>query len=158
MVEAWRGTKRQPLGHVDYRAAEQRLPARSTGKFTIEAMQSTLANTNATRWQRISAALGLSWRQRVDRGEPIDVPCLDLGKGGALFSILPAECFVGYQLAAQRLRPTSFVMVAGFGDGALGYVPTDDCWRDGYDDVYCWVPPKTQTAILEAVRVAFGTP
>jgi len=156
MVEAWQTTRRQPLAQVEFRTADLRLPARSTGAFTLEAMRSTLANTNATRWQRISAALGLSWRQRVDRGQGIDVPCLDLGRGGALFTILPAECFVGYQLAAQKLRPESFVIVAGFGDGAPGYVPTDQCWRDGYEDDYCWVPPMTETAILRAVEEAFG--
>ena len=156
MAEAWRATRRQPLKQVVFRVANLPLPARSTGKFTVEAMQATLANTNATRWQRIEAALGLSWRQRVDRGLGIGVPCLDLGKGAALFTILPAECFVGYQLAAQKLRPESFVMVAGFGDGAPGYVPTDLCWRDGYQDDYCWVPPMTEAAILRAVREAFG--
>jgi hypothetical protein len=156
MVEAWQATRRKPLKQVEFRVADLRLPARSTGKFTIEAMQATLANTNATRWQRIEAALGLSWRQRVDRGQGIYVPCLDLGKGAALFTILPAECFVGYQLAAQRLRPSTFVMVAGFGDGAPGYVPMDQCWRDGYEDDYCWVPPMTETAILRAVQEAFG--
>ncbi len=34
--------------------------------------------------------------------------------------VMPAETFVGYQLKAQQLRPVSFVMVAGFGDGAPG--------------------------------------
>ncbi|HOC54827.1 MAG TPA: hypothetical protein PKI20_04320 [Verrucomicrobiota bacterium] len=156
MEEAWRATRRMPLERVEFRVAELRLPARSTGKFTPEAMRATLANTNAARWQRIEAALGLSWRQRVDRGHAIDVPCLGLGTGAALFTILPAESFVGYQLAAQQLRPESFVMVAGFGDGAPGYIPTDQCWRDGYEDDYCWVQPMTETAILGAVREAFG--
>jgi hypothetical protein len=156
MAEAWEATRRQQLKRVEFRVADLRLPARSTGKFAIEAMQATLANTNATRWQRIEAALGLSWRQRVDQGRGIDVPCLDLGNGAALFTILPAECFVGYQLAAQRLRPDSFVMVAGFGDGAPGYVPTDQCWREGYEDDYCWVPPMTETTILRAVQEVFG--
>jgi hypothetical protein len=146
------------LKRVEYRAADLPLPARSTGKFTLEAMQSTLANTNATRWLRIEAALGLSWRQRVDRGRAIEVPCLELGEGAVLFAILPAECFVGYQLAAQRLRPASFVMVSGFGDGAPGYVPTDQCWKDGYQDDYCWVPPMTESVILRALEKAFGSP
>jgi hypothetical protein len=156
MTEAWQATRRHPLTQVEYRVADLSLPSRSTGKFTVEAMQATLANTNATRWQRIEAALGLSWRQRVDQGRCIDVPCLDFGKGAVLFAILPAECFVGYQLAAQRLRPDSFVVVAGFGDGAPGYVPTDQCWKDGYQDEYCWVPPMTENTILRALAEAFG--
>jgi len=156
MVSAWKATKREPLSFVDFRIAKLNLPARDTGEFTIEAMQATLLNTNVTRWKRISAALGLSWRQRVDRGQPIDVPCLNLNNGQALFSILPAESFVGYQLMAQRLRPESFVMVAGFGDGAPGYVPADQCWRDGYVDDYCWVKPMTESAILDALAEAMG--
>ena len=158
MVAAWKATRRQPLHEIDYRVAKLRLPARDTGDFNIAAMQATLANTNATRWKRISAALGLSWRQRVDAGRPIDVPCLDVNAGATQFAILPAESFVGYQLAAQRLRPESFVMVAGFGDGAPGYLPTDQCWRDGYADDYCWVTPMTEQPILEALAEAMGKP
>ncbi len=156
MAAAWETTKREPLRSVDFRVSRLKLPARDTGEFTIEAMQVTLANTNATRWQRISAALGLSWRQRVDRGQPIDVPGLDFNSGQALFTILPAESFVGYQLAAQRLRPESLVMVAGFGDGAPGYIPTAQCWRDGYTDDYCWVKPLTEKLMFEALTEAMG--
>jgi len=158
MVAAWKSTKRQPLRRIDYRVATLRLPARDSGDFTIAAMQTTLANTNAARWKRISAALGLSWRQRVDRGIPIDVPCLDVNNGGTQFAILPAESFVGYQLAAQRLRVKSFVMVAGFGDGAPGYIPTDQCWRDGYGDDYCWVKPMTEQPIMDALAEAMNVP
>ncbi len=158
MVAAWTATKRQPLRRIDYRVAKLRLPARDTGDFTIAAMQATLANTNATRWKRISAALGLSWRQRVDAGRPIDVPCVDVNTGATQFAILPAESFVGYQLAAQRLRAESFVMVAGFGDGAPGYLPTDQCWRDGYADDYCWVRTMTEQPMLEALTEAMGPP
>jgi hypothetical protein len=158
MVKAWKATKRQPVHSVDFRVAKLRLPARDTGAFTLESMQTTLSNTNATRWKRISAALGLSWRARVNRGQPIDVPCLDFNHGGTYFAILPAESFVGYQLAAQRLHPESFVMVAGFGDGAPGYIPTDQCWRDGYADDYCWVQPMTEKPILEALAEVMGVP
>jgi len=158
MVEAWKETKRQPLRRIDYRVARLHLRARDTGDFTLAAMQATLTNTNATRWKRITAALGLSWRQRVDAGRPIDVPCLELNRGATRFAILPAESFVGYQLAAQRLAGGSFVMVAGFGDGAPGYIPTDQCWRDGYADDYCWVLPMTEQPILEALVEAMGTP
>lgn len=156
MLAAWENTQRQPLGRIAFRVAELPLPARDDGNYTIEAMQKTLADPQATRWQRISGALGLSWRQRVDAGQPVDVPCLDLADGAAQFTILPAESFVGYQLGAQRLRPDSFVMVAGFGDGAAGYVPTDQCWRDGYNDDYCWVPQMTEQLILRAAAEALG--
>jgi len=158
MVTAWQVTMRQPLQRIDYRVAKLPLPARDTGDFTIAAMSATLANPNATRWKRIMAAMGLSWRRRVDAGRPIEVPCIDWNTGAVQFAILPAESFVGYQLAAQRLRDESFVMVAGFGDGAPGYLPTDQCWRDGYADDYCWVPPLTGQPMLEALAEALGNP
>jgi hypothetical protein len=178
MLAAWKATQRYPLERVECRVAELRLPVRNTGQFAPEAQQRTLADPKATRWQRISAALGLSWRKRVEAGRPIEVPCLDLlspaqaqpgaavprdmssQPGAAVpqaqFLILPAEAFVGHQLAVQRMRPEGFVMVAGFGDGAPGYVPTDQCWKDGYDDDYCWVTPMTERLMLDAAAEALG--
>jgi hypothetical protein len=158
MVAAWKATERRPLGQVKFRAAEMRLPARNTGEFTAEAMKMTLGDPKATRWQRISAALGLSWQQRVQRGQAVDVPCLELAGGAAVMTIMPGESFVGYQLAVQRLRPESFVMVAGFGEGAPGYIPTDQCWKDGYDDGYCWVPRMTERLMMTAMAKALGCP
>jgi hypothetical protein len=156
MVAAWKATRRQPLGQIDFRVAELTLPPRDNGSFTIPAMQQALADGKLGRWQRISAALGLSWRQRVAEGEPIDMPCLDLNGGAAQFLVMPAETFVGYQLAAQSLRPNSYVMVSGFGDGAPGYIPTADCWRDGYDDAYCWVDRTVERPMIEAMKQALG--
>jgi hypothetical protein len=157
MVDAWGATRRTPLAGAEFRSTELRLPARQGGDFEPDAMRRILADPNESRWRRNSAAMGLSWRERVDAGHPIDVPCLDLGPGVAQFLVMPAETFVGYQLIAQRLRPESFVMVAGFGDGAPGYIPTDACWKDGYNDEYCWVAPMTEKLMTEAMSQALGT-
>lgn len=158
MLAAWQATERKPIESIVYRFAELRLPPRDTGIFTVAEMNRILANGKATRWERISAALGLSWRQRVAADRPIDVPCLDFNGGRVQFAIMPAETFVGYQLAAQQMRPRSFVIVAGFGDGAPGYIPTDACCRDGYDDIYCWVAPNCGQAMLDALGKALGRP
>jgi hypothetical protein len=155
MVSAWKSTHRHPLDKVVFRVAAMPLPARNDGDYTIDAMRRILADEKAGRWPRIMAAIGLSWRKRVDAGQPIDVPCLELG-GVAQFVIMPAETFVGYQLIAQRLRPDCFVVVAGFGDGAAGYIPTDQCWRDSYNDPYCWVPKMTQTLMTKALAEALN--
>jgi hypothetical protein len=147
MLVAWKATKRSPLEQAAFRSAELRLPPREDGDFAPAAMQRILADKNEKRWRRNCAAMGLSWRERI--GQPIDVPCLDLGP--AQFLVLPAEAFVGFQLAAQRLRPESFVMTAGFGDGAPGYTPTDACWKDGYADSYCWIAPMTGERVEKAM-------
>lgn len=158
MAGAWKATKRVPIGPVRFRCAKLRLPPRTDGAFTLEAMKQVLSNPNAKRWDRIMAALGLSWRGRADAGATIDVPAIDIGGGAVGFCILPAESFVGYQLAAQKLRADSFVMVAGFGDGAPGYIATDCCYSEGYSDPYCWVAPRTDRAILDALAEALGAP
>jgi hypothetical protein len=158
MLAAWKETSRYPLQKVEFRSVPLYLPPRDEGKFTITKMKEILGNAGASRWERICAALGLSWRERVAAGRPIDVPCLDLNDGQAQFLILPAESFVGYQLAAQELRPETFVMVAGFGDGAPGYIPTDQCWKEGYNDDYCWVAPMTDLPIVEVLRQVMAVP
>lgn len=154
MLAAWQATERQPLRTVDLRVADMPLPAREGGIFAPDEMRRILADPQATRWQRISAALGLSWRRRVESGQTVDTPCLDFNDGAAQMVIMPGESFVGYQLKIQALRPESFVMVAAFGEGAPGYIPTDQCWQDGYDDEYCWVPPMTESLMLKAVAKA----
>jgi hypothetical protein len=155
MVDAWKSTKRTPLGKVDFRSAELRLDARDGGDFAPDTMRRILADPKATRWRRNMAAMGLSWRERLIADRPIDIPCLDLG-GAAQFMVMPAETFVGYQLAAQKLRPDRFVMTAGFGDGAPGYVPMDAAWREGYDDGYSWIGPASEKPILDAMRRALN--
>ncbi len=154
MRAAWDATKTRPLGPIEFRCAELLLPPRDEGIFTIYAMKRILADEKESRWSRVSAALGLSWRKRIET--PIDVPCLSFADGAAMHVILPSEAFVGYQLTAQKLAPESFVAVAGFGDGVLGYVPTDQCWKDGYDDHYCWVAPMTERLIVAAMAEAMG--
>ena len=156
MLAAWKNTERQPIGRLAFRSAPLTLPARSDGDFSPERMRALLADPQAGKWTRISAALGLSWQKRLETGQPIDVPCLDLGDGAVQFMVMPAETFVGYQLIAQKLRPRSFVMVSGFGDGAPGYIPTDRCWADGYDDDYCWVPRNVEARLTAAMAQALN--
>lgn len=156
MTRAWDHTETRPLGELTFRCAHLHLPARQGGDFEPARMEEILADRQAGKWDRIRAALGLSWRQRVDSGQPIDVPCLSLAGGKAQFMVMPAETFVGYQLKAQELRPDSFVMVSGFGDGAPGYLPTDQCWADGYRDDYCWVQPNLERLMTAAMAEALG--
>ena len=154
MGAAWKATRRSSLGGAEFRAAPLRLPVRNDAEFPEAAQRRTLADPAAPRWKRNMAAMGLSWRERSDR--PIYVPCLDLGPGVAQFAVMPAETFVGYQLLAQRLRPDSFVLVAGFGDGAPGYLPTAECWAEGYDDDYCWTTAASAPLMAKSLAAGLG--
>ena len=93
-----------------------RFEPESAGSLSVEALKSTLADQSASHQKRSQAALGLSWHRRCAAGQPVDLPVIDFGP--AQFALLPAEAFVQYQLAAQAIRPNSFVMVAGYGECA----------------------------------------
>jgi hypothetical protein len=109
--------------------------------------------TPATKpFQQCLAAMGLSWRRRADAGHRIQVPALDFG--GALLLLLPGESYVEFQLAAQRARLDSFVCVAGYGEAACGYVPTEKHRAEHDTNLadWCWIAPGSEARMLEAIR------
>ncbi len=138
MVNAWKATKKHPLDRIQFRSTEMRLEPRASEGFTKEDLTRRLTNDPKPFGQCL-AALGLSWRKRADAGHKIDVPMLDFGV--AQLVLLPAESYVEYQLLAQRLRPDSFVVVAGYGECAPGYIPTEKAIEEGDTNLHdwCWV-------------------
>ena len=74
--------------------------------------------------------------------------------------VLPGETYVEFQLAAQKLRPDSFVCVAGYGDGATGYVPTEKhrAEHDSNLSDWCWVAPGSEPVLLEAIQQVMNPP
>jgi hypothetical protein len=151
---AWKATRRVPLTRIAFRNVALALPPPDEGPLTIEALEKTIADPASTVSDRVHAALGLSYRRRCDRGQPIDVPAIDFGAGQIV--VLPAELFVGYQLAAQKMRPDQLLLTPGFGECAPGYTPTDSARREGFvqEHGYCWVRPGVEETILAAVRKA----
>lgn len=153
MAAAWEKTQRHPLQSCAFRSASLRLEPRNGAGFTVADLRRRLAGDPKPFGQCL-AALGLSWRKRADAGHTLDVPVLDFGR--AQLVLLPAESYVEYQLAAQMLRPDTFVLVAGYGECAPGYIPTERAFREDDSNLHdwCWVAPgaeRAMTAALEAV-------
>src|SRR5262249_24988053 len=150
---AWAATKRQPLERVAFRAAPLRLEPRGGPGFAVADLQQRLTADKRPFGQCL-AALGLSWRKRADAGHKLSVPVLDLGK--AQLVLMPAESYVEYQPLAQRLRPDAFVVVAGYGECAPGYIPIERAWkeRDGNLADWCWVAPGSEEAMTRALAAA----
>jgi hypothetical protein len=155
MAAAWKNTKRHPLTEVSFRSTPVRLEPRDEAGFTVADLKKKLS-TETKPFQQCLAALALSWRKRVDAGHRITIPSLDLGVAQLL--VLPGETYVEYQLAAQRARPDSFVLVAGYGEGATGYIPTEKHFteRDSNLGDWCWVAPGCEERMLAAVRQALN--
>lgn len=149
LLTAAQKTERHQLDDWAFRSATMTLPFHEGAEFTREAMLAVLHNTQAKTEDRILAAMGLSSLERVERGQAIDVPCLDLGV--AQLIVLPGEAFVGYQLMAQRLRPQSFVMVSGYGECWTGYIPTEQAMRDGFDHGWRWVGSGCERLVEQAL-------
>jgi len=107
-------------------------------------------------FQQCLAAMGLSWRKRVAAGRDIQIPVLDFGAAQLL--LLPGESYVEFQLAAQHARLDSFVCVAGYGDGATGYIPTEKHFTEHDTNLedWCWVAPGSEARMLETIRTALG--
>ncbi|MGE4181697.1 MAG: hypothetical protein AB7J34_17890 [Limisphaerales bacterium] len=153
MAEAWRSTVRAPVGAGDFRVAPLVFEPRSSRGFTEEDLMSKLT-ASAKPFDQCLAAMGLSWRRRVVSGSRLEVPYLDLGGAGIL--LLPGETYVDYQLWAQALKPGVFLCVAGYGDGATGYVPTERHWAEQDTNLsdWCWVAPGSEARLQAAIRQA----
>src|SRR5690606_26541336 len=90
----------------------------------------------------------------IAKGRPLNLPCVDINDTALV--LLPGESYIEYQLAAQSMRPDAFVCVAGYGDAATGYVPTDQHWKDGDTNLtdWCWVAPGAESVLLAAMAKA----
>lgn len=149
MLVAAEQTQRHELNEWTFRNAQIVLPFHDGAEFTREAMSTALNDAQESTEQRILAAMGLSSLERVARGEPIDLPCVDLGVAQLL--VLPGEAFVGYQLLAQRLKPEGFVMASGYGECWTGYIPTQRAMDDGFNHGWRWVGPGCEPIIERAL-------
>ncbi len=127
MKAAWKATTRHPVKNYELRVARVKFSPRREKNFLEEASKAVLADAKAPAARRGNAAFQLAWLARIDR--PVDVTVLDLGE--ALVLHLPGEPFVEYQLRAQGMRKDRFVCVAGYGDGGMGYIPTDRGYLEG---------------------------
>lgn len=149
MKAAWNATKKHPI-QLEFRSTPMMLEPRKSKGFSTPELIDRL-KTGPRPFDRCLAALGLSWKQRCEAGKPIDVPLLDFGV--AQYLLMPAEAYVEFQLAAQALRPESFVMVAGYGECGPGYIPIERAWKenDGNLSDWCWVAEGSEAKMRAAI-------
>lgn len=150
MIAAWKATERHDISRAEFRNVPMRFEPRDTPGFTVADLDKLLQHADPKK--RNLAAMGLSCRKRFDAGQRIDLPVLDLG--AAQLVLLPGESYVEFQLAAQKMRPNSFVMTLGYGECATGYVPPDSAWaeNDGNLNPWCWVARGADKVLLDAMR------
>jgi hypothetical protein len=147
MVRASTVLEPHKINKFEFRCETFHLPFHEGPQFEREAMTAVLNDDKASVRNRILAAMGLASLNRIERGQPIDLPCLDLGVAQVV--VLPGESFVGYQLMAQHIRPESFVMAIGYGECWTGYVPTQQAFEERFNHDWRWVGPGCEAIVRE---------
>jgi len=155
MAAAWDATETFPLTQVSFRSTPLPLQPRDDAGLTAAELAARLPTIEEPREQCL-AALGLSWRKRIDAGFVLDIPSIDFGSAQLL--LLPGESYVEYQLYAQQRRPDSFVMTIGYGDCGTGYVPIERAWaeHDANIDEWGWVAPGSEAVMQQAIAAALA--
>lgn len=156
MSEAWQHTELRPLDCIAFRSVPLTLPPRDEPGFSLADLVDRI-RTDPKPFNQCLAALGWSWRQRCDRGQPIDLVSLELGPR-ATYVLLPAESYVEFQLLAQRLQPARDVLVAGYGECGPGYIPTARAVAEHDANLHdwCWVAPGAEAAMARALQALLG--
>ncbi|MBY0227756.1 MAG: hypothetical protein K2W96_00610 [Gemmataceae bacterium] len=148
MRAAWKATKRHAVDGWTWRETGLKLEPRREKGFSAEASRKVLEDGKASKAARGNAAFQLAWLERLER--PVPLSCLEIGPASVLH--LPGEPFVHYQLLAQEMRKDRFVCVAGYGDGGMGYLPTDAAFLEGgYEPTVALAAP-CQKRLEEAMR------
>jgi len=157
LAAAWKATERRPAHGFTYRVAQLRLEPRGEPGYSQADLERQLVPETKP-FAQCLAAMGLSWRERIAAGRPLEIPAIDFGP--AQIVLLPGESYVEYQLAAQEMRPDQFICVAGYGDGATGYLPTERyiAERDTNLSDWYWVAPGSEPRLMNAVREALVVP
>ncbi len=139
MKEAWQTTAKTPLNppSVGFRSLPLNLPFNDDRRFARDVLVNTLNDARQPDRERILAAMSLSSLDRVEQGQPIDVPCIDFGVARVV--LMPGESFVGYQLRAQQLGGDVMTLCIGYGECWPGYIPTQQAFDEKFNHDWRWV-------------------
>ncbi len=152
MKEAFDSVKKSPVksGEVSWRATAAALPLSKL--YNTKSLQARVADDKLPALERMRAARALVWARRCEAGEKVDITCLYIGPAYVLH--MPGELFVEYQLAAQKMRPDSPVMMAAYGDYGMGYIGTAIAYTQGGYETgpVSRVAPEVEDVLMRAMR------
>lgn len=142
-------TEFAPAPSVGWTTAEFPLTTREDAGYAEADIRARMADTKHAHSTRSGGAMSLAYRARSAR--PIEVSALRMGNIRIVH--LPGEPMIEYQLFAKQLRAQDFVAVAGYGDGATGYICTARAYEEGgYEPTASRLRPESETAFRDAIR------
>jgi hypothetical protein len=152
MKEAYESIKKEPVdaSKVSWRFTSAALPVRKL--YATKELKEKVADPEQKEAARLVAARNYVWARRCEAGETIDMQCLQIGPAYVLH--MPGELFVEYQLAAQKMRPDSAVMMAAYGDYGMGYIGTSIAYTQGGYETgpVSRVAPEVEGVLMKAMR------
>lgn len=137
-----------PIRRVAWRTRDLRPTPRAS--FRADELAKRVATKEAAVANRSRPAFMLAWLQRDFSAFPITLGCLEID--GLRVLSLPAECFIEYQLLAQKLGDDKFVATAAYGDGGPWYIPTKDAYpQGGYEVTVAFCEPTVDDELAAAI-------
>ena len=149
IVRSEAGLKAIPIDTVRWSTSELLPPARAS--FDATAIEQQIANRDNRVVARNRPAYTLAWLRRVEAGMPILLSGLHINDTSLLH--LPAECFIEYQLRAQKIDPGRFTAVAAYGDGGPWYIPVAKEYPNGgYEVSVAFCEPEVDDLLSQGMR------
>jgi hypothetical protein len=152
MKAAFEDVKQVPVAARDaeWRVVPVRLPLSKA--YNVKDLKARLADDTLKPPDRLRTARNLAWAMRCEEGAAIDLACLRIGPAYVVH--MPGELFVEYQLAAQKLRPRSPVLMAAYGDYGPGYIGTEIAYTQGGYETgpVSRVAPEVEGVLMKGLR------
>lgn len=152
MKAAYESIKKEKVdsSKVSWRVLPTALPVSKL--YNTKDLKVKIADEKLKELDRMRYARAHVWARRCEAGEKIDLQCLKLGSAYVLH--MPGELFVEYQLAAQKMRPDSPVMMAAYGDYGMGYIGTAIAYTQGGYETgpVSRVAPEVEGVLMKAMR------
>lgn len=152
MQAAWDARQKRPVtaAEVSWSVVPVALPVRRTLKEST--LLTRLKDESLKPLDRVRAARDLVFVRRMKAGHKISLTCLKLGADSILH--MPGELFIEYQLAAQNMRPNSFVAMAAYGDYGPGYIGTAIAYTQGGYETgrVSRVDPAVERVLLNGIQ------
>ncbi|WP_149241868.1 hypothetical protein [Dyadobacter sp. 32] len=152
MEEAWKATSKKAvyIGDITWKNQSVVLPL---NKNIIESdLRRVMSDPKLNSIEKYGAAEKLAWLLRTRQGYLANVSALRLGEVRLLN--LPGECFVEYQLAAQKMVQGGQVCTAAYDEYGPGYIGTKISYaQGGYEttDLNSGVSEDAERILLDAI-------
>lgn len=152
MKDAFASLKKESIdaSKIDWRVKPVALPVSKL--YNTKDLKTKIADEKMKELDRLRLARAYVWARRCEDGEKVDLQALKIGSAYVLH--MPGELFIEYQLAAQKMRPDSSVMMAAYGDYGMGYIGTAIAYTQGGYETgsVSRVAPEVEEVLMKAMR------